>query len=176
MIRFQTNRLIIRDIQTEDLDFLLEIYSRKENMKFISDGRCKWTKEQLAEKYAKCNKNYESGIGVFAVCLKDSNTVIGEAGLFDSFNDSNMLELGYILDAKYWRQGFGKELCNGLIQYCFKTLRISTLISRMYAENVGSVILSEKCGMKRVNAGETNEGMKFYEYEISKGILKKTIN
>jgi len=170
MIRFQTNRLIIRDIHTEDLDFLLEIYSRKENMKYISDGRYKWTKEQLAEKYAKCNKNYESGIGVFAVCLIDSNTVIGEAGLFDSFDDTDKLESGYILDAVYWRQGFGKEICNGLIQYCFNNLRISTVISRMYAENEGSVILSERCGMNRISTGETTEGRTFYEYEISNGI------
>jgi ribosomal-protein-alanine N-acetyltransferase len=167
MIRFQTDRLIIRDIQAEDMDFLLEIYRRQENMKFISDGRCEWSKEQLTEKYEKCNVNYASGFGIFTVCLIETNTVIGEAGLFDSFDDTDKLESGYILDAVYWRQGFGKEICNGLIQYCFNNLRISTVISRMYAENVGSVILSERCGMKRVNAGETNDGRKFYEYEIS---------
>ena len=167
MIRFQTDRLIIRDIQAEDMDFLLEIYRRKENMKFISDGRCDWTKEQLTEKYEKCNVNYSSGFGVFTVYLKDTNTVIGEAGLFDSFGDTNKLELGTILDKTYWGQGFGKEICNGLIQYCFNALRISTVISRMYAENDRSVKLSEKCGMKRVNTGETTEGRTFYEYEIS---------
>jgi len=166
MIRFQTDRLIIRDILTEDMDFLLEIYRRKENMKFISDGRYDWTKEQLAVKYEKYNENYVSGFGVFTVCLKDIHTVIGEAGLFDSFGDTNKLELGYILDAAYWGQGFGKEICHGLIQYCFNTLMISTVISRMYAANERSVKLSEKCGMKRVNEGETSEGRTFYEYEI----------
>ena len=167
MIRFQTNRLIIRDILTEDMDFLQEIYRRKENMKFISAGRYAWTKEQLAAKYEKYNENYVSGFGVFTVCLKDLNTVIGEAGLFDSFGEPNKLELGYILDAAYWGKGFGKEICNGLIEYCFNTLRISTVIARMYAANVRSVKLSENCGMKRVHEGETQEGRTFYEYEIS---------
>jgi [ribosomal protein S5]-alanine N-acetyltransferase len=169
MIRFQTDRLIIRNILTEDMDFLLEIYRRKENMKFISDGRYDWSKEQLAAKYAKYNGNYVSGFGVFTVCLKDTHTVIGEAGLFDSFGDTNKLELGYILDAAYWEQGFGKEICHGLIRYCFNTLKISTAISRMYAENECSVKLSEKCGMIKVNAGETTDGRTFYEYEISNG-------
>jgi [ribosomal protein S5]-alanine N-acetyltransferase len=167
MIRFQTDRLIIRDILAEDIDFLLEIYWRKENMKFISGGRYDWTKEQLTEKYIQCNKNQASGYGVFIVCVKDLNTVIGEAGLFDSFGEPNKLELGYILDAAYWGKGFGKEICNGLIEYCFNTLRISTVIARMYAANVRSVKLSENCGMKRVHEGETQEGRTFYEYEIS---------
>jgi len=167
MIRFQTYRLIIRDIQTEDLDSLLAIYRRQENMKFISDGRCDWSKEQLTGKYEKCNVNYASGFGIFTVCLKDTDTVIGEAGLFDSFDATNKLESGYILDSAYWRQGFGKEICNGLIQYCFNNLRIETVVSRMYAENDRSVKLSEKCGMKRVNTGETTDGRTFYEYEIS---------
>jgi len=166
MTRFQTDRLLIRDITTEDLDSLLKLYQKKGNMKFISDGRYLWSKEQLADKYEKCNRNYHLGFGVFTVILKQTNTIIGEAGLFEIFGDCMKLEAGYILDSKYWKHGFGTEICTELINYSFNKLGIKTLICRMYAENYGSVKLSEKCGMKRVKTGETKDGRTFYEYEI----------
>ena len=172
MIRFQTDRLLVRDISKEDLDSLMHIYGKKENMKFISDGKYGWSKDQLTEKYEKFNKNYGLGIGVFTICLKDSTAIIGEVGLFDSFGDIKKLESGYILDNTYWGKGFGKELCNGLINYSFNNLKIEKLISRMYAENFASVRISEKCGMKRTKSGETTEGRAWYEYEISNIISK----
>ena len=167
MIRFQTDRLIVRDISKEDIDPLLQIYGKKENMKFISDGKYSWSKVQLTEKYEECNKNYDLGFGLFTICLKDTYAIIGEVGLFDSFNDTKKLESGYILDNIYWGQGYGKELCNGLIKYSFNNLKIEKFISRMYAENIASVRLSEQCGMKRMKAGETINGRAWYEYEIS---------
>jgi len=167
MIRFQTDRLIVRDISKEDIDPLLKIYGKKENMKFISDGKYGWSKVQLIEKYNKCNKNYDLGVGIFTICLKNTTGIIGEVGLFDSFGDLQKLESGYILDNTYWGQGFGKELCNGLIKYSFNNLKIEKFISRMYAENIASVRLSEQCGMKRMIAGETIDGRAWYEYEIS---------
>jgi len=172
MIRFQTDRLLVRDISKEDLDSLMHIYGKKENMKFISDGKYGWSKDQLTEKYEKFNKNYGLGIGVFTICLKDSTAIIGEVGLFDSFGDIKKLESGYILDNTYWGKGFGIELCNGLINYSFNNLKIEKLISRMYAENFASVRISEKCGMKRTKSGETTEGRAWYEYEISNIISK----
>jgi len=167
MIRFQTDRLLVRDISKVDLDSLLQIYGKKENMKFISDGKYGWSKDQLTEKYEKCNKNYDLGFGLFTICLKDSTDIIGEVGLFDSFGDPKKLESGYILDNSYWGMGFGKELCNGLINYGFNTLKIEKLISRMYVENLASVRLSEQCGMKRMKSGETIDGRAWYEYVIS---------
>ena len=171
MIRFQSDRLLIRDIINDDLDVLLQLYTKKENMKFISDGRTSWTKEQLNEKYKKCNRNNDSGTGVFVVCLKSTNTIIGEVGLFDSFGDDKKLEMGYILDETTRRQGFGTELCNALILYGFNKLYIDTLISRMYCENMASVRVSEKCGMNRMKSGKTVGGRSFYEYEISNFLL-----
>lgn len=58
MIRIETNRLIIRDVEESDFDILLPIYNKKENMQFISSGRYDWNKAELIEKYQKINKDY----------------------------------------------------------------------------------------------------------------------
>ena len=166
MIRFETDRLIIRDMEDPDLDSLLAIYRHEETMKYISSGRFDWTGDELRTKLTDANKNYSSGFGIFAVEIRDTNQFIGEAGLFNSFHDLAKLELGYILNQSFHNQGFGTEVCNGLIKYGFQELGVKTLVARMYAKNTASVRLSEKCGMKLAESGQTLSGAKFLVYKI----------
>jgi len=170
MIRFKTKRLLARDVEEKDYIFLLSIYSQKENMKYISSGKYDWTLTELKEKYQIANKDYSTGIGIFIVQMKDSGIIIGEAGLFNSFNDPLILELGYIIDSDFWRQGFGSEICSGLIKYAFNTLGAHKVVARMYADNIGSVRLSEKLGMQRTESGETQTGAIFYRYELENNL------
>lgn len=149
MLRLKTARLNIRDLEESDFDKLLRIHNRKENMLYVSDGNYYWSKEQLIAKYQKFNKHADKGFGIFAVELKSTQQIIGEAGLFNSFDDASVLELGYIIDSAFWQQGFGTEICQGLIDYALGTPKTERLIARMYAANQASVLVSEKCGMKK---------------------------
>ncbi|KAB1066496.1 GNAT family N-acetyltransferase [Tamlana haliotis] len=97
----ETNRLWIRKITSEDISCLLQIYNNPQNMVCIPNSNCKWTESKLKEKYHKINQDYSNGFGVFLVQLKDNDTVIGEAGLFNSFQNLKQLELGYIVDHKF---------------------------------------------------------------------------
>lgn len=166
MIRFKTDQLIIRDIETADLDILLGYYTQKANMKFISDGKHDWTREELEAKYNKANKADLSGIGIFAVELKETGELIGEAGLFNSFNEPSILEIGYLIDATFWRKGYGREVCQGLIDYAFR-LGAKRLVARMYADNTASVMLSEICDMTLVHKGRDENGKVIFRYEIN---------
>ena len=166
-IRFETPRLLIRDIVQEDLGCLLYVYNKHENMKYVSNGNHKWTIGQLMDKYDRLNKNYVYGYGIFVVEMKYSNKIVGEAGLFDSFEQLSKLEMGYIIDSNYWGNGYGHEVCMGLINYCFNHLKTNSVIARMYSENIASVKLSEKCGMHKTNTGLTQNNEEYFEYEIS---------
>lgn len=168
MVGFETDRLKIRCIADKDIDALLRIYNSFENMRYISSGKSEWSRSELNEKYKKTNKNYKNGIGIFAVELKDSSEVIGEAGIFDSFNDAEKLELGYIIDSRFWRNGYGQETCKGLINYAFNNLKAKVLVARMYADNTNSVKLSESCQMRKVNEGIADNGKKYLVFELEK--------
>ncbi|MCD7976772.1 MAG: GNAT family N-acetyltransferase [Tannerellaceae bacterium] len=162
----ETQRLIIREVREEDFPALLSIYTQPETMKYISSGKYDWTMEELRAKYDRINTHYAQGFGIFAVQLADQSTVIGEAGLFNSFDNPAILELGYILDRNYWHQGYGKEICQELIRYCKEELETEKVVARMYAENEASVRLSEATGMTRIETGTTPQGKTFYTYEI----------
>lgn len=166
-IRFETKRLLVRDIEKNDLDALLQIYTKEKNMKYVSTGNFNWTMEQLSERFDRLNINYIYGFGIFVAVEKYLGKIIGEAGLFDSYKNKTKLELGYILDSQYWGKGYGFEICMGLINYSFGHLNIKSVVARMYAVNIASVRLSEKCGMQKTNSGLTDKGVEFLEYEIS---------
>ena len=168
MIIIETKRLCIKQIESEDISQLLRIYNSSKNMQFISDGKCKWSKDEIINKYEKINKNYALGFGIFVIKKKKTNEIVGEAGLFNSFSEASKLELGYIIDNKHWLKGYGKETCAGLIDYAFNTLNVTVLIARMYAKNVSSVVLSEKCGMIKINSGTSPEGEEYFIYELKK--------
>lgn len=172
MIIFETDRLIFRCIVREDVEDILKIYNKPENMIYISDGKCSWTDAELTEKYERINQDYNKGIGIgigiVALELKDTKSIIGEAGLFNSFGNPEKLEMGYIIDSAFWRKGYGLETCKGLMNYAFNKLQTQTLVARMYAENINSVSLSNKCGMREMQEGIAENGKKFLVFEISK--------
>lgn len=148
----------------------MAIYQKSENLKFIPNSKLEWTKEKLLAKYDKVNEGSKNGYGIFAV--KNSvGDIIGEAGLFNSFLDEKHLEVGYIIDEKFWKQGFGFEVCKSLINYGFQKLKIRKLTARMFAENVGSIRISEKCNMVFIREGLTEKGERYYEYAIENNML-----
>ena len=143
---------------------MLSIYTQERNMRYISDGRYDWTITGLEEKYSRINKCYPDGYGIFIVELKSSGKVIGEAGLFSFEREAGTFELGYILDSDHWNRGYGTEICRGLIDYAFVSLKAECIVARMYASNKASVRLCEKCGMKKSDSGIAGNGKEFYEY------------
>lgn len=147
-----------------DLDTILSVYTQERNMRYISDGKYDWTISGLKDKYSRINQGYANGYGIFMVELKDLGIVIGEAGLFSFGHNAGIFELGYILDSIYWGKGYGTEICRGLINYAFVSLKAECVVARMYASNRASVRLSEKCGMKKSGSGVAENGKEFYEY------------
>lgn len=168
MIRFTTPRLEIRDPEPADFPALLSLYTQKEVMRYISDGRSDWTLEELQAKYTRVNKQAPDGAGLFTVRLKETGELAGEAGLFDTYATPGRLELGYILSGHLWNKGYGTELCHGLIRYAFGLPGLIELRARMYAANEASRRLCEKMNMLRIACGHTPEGREFYEYELKR--------
>ncbi|WP_053406442.1 GNAT family N-acetyltransferase [Persicobacter sp. CCB-QB2] len=159
MIIFETSRLQVRSLSHTDIVDLLSIYQQKKNMRYIQSGRTDWTNTELKTKVERCNQG-ENG-GLYGIFLIENQQLIGEVGLFDSFQDATHLEMGYILDHLHWQKGLGYELVKALMNHAFSKLKVKQLSARMYAENQGSIKLAEKLGMEEYQKGTTPEGREF---------------
>lgn len=167
MIRFETDRTLVKDLEKSDFADLFQIYNSKDNMQYISGGKYDWTAIELEKKLNAHTQNYPLGYGIFGIWLKEDRRLIGEAGLFNSYSNRQILELGYIIDSRYWNKGYGTEICNGLINYGFERLGLKKIKARMNSLNKASKKLSEKCGMTLVNSGK-EKGIDYLEFELTR--------
>lgn len=99
---------------------------------------------------------------LFAVCLKDSKSIIGFVFIYES--EGSTANIGYLLGETFWKQGFGGELLFGLMNSCRNRKLIKTLIAGVEVDNVASSKLLQKVGFKA--SEETEIGVNFYEYRV----------
>ncbi len=106
----------------------------------------------------------------FAVLLGEVH--IGAASAYLS-DDRTSAELGWIIDKKYWGQGYGYEAAKKVVDFCRKELNVQKVIAHCDTENTGSYRIMEKLGMKRIciNEGRKNRAAEKlsqeYQYEMS---------
>lgn len=165
----ETKRLIIKKIETEE-EFvaLLTIYNKADNMKYVQSGKYNWTRKELEDRYGLSGSiENTADRGFFVVRLKEENTVIGEAGIFDTFHSTFKMEIGYIIDAAYWNKGYGTEVCLSLADYMQNKLKCKEIVARMYEENTSSIRICEKAGFRLYGKGKTADQKAFREYRLS---------
>nr|WP_319397795.1 GNAT family N-acetyltransferase [uncultured Carboxylicivirga sp.] len=167
-IKTNEKRIILSPLTQGDISSLFKIYSNKANMKFIPNNHIN-TADELKKKYSTLRS--DSGYGIFAIKMIASGEIIGEAGIFDSFNDNNIAELGFIIDEIYWSKGYGTEVCNYLINHCFEQYNFTRIVARMYAENTGSIKVCKKCGMQLKLTFSDAKGNQGIEYRIHKSSI-----
>ncbi|MBD2531137.1 GNAT family N-acetyltransferase [Nostoc flagelliforme FACHB-838] len=84
-----------------------------------------------------------------AIILKEENQLIGNCGI--RVNDSEMREanIGYELNPQYWGQGYATEAAQAILKFGFEELRMHRIWSWCVTENLASVRVLEKIGMRR---------------------------
>ena len=104
----------------------------------------KWLNRQLT-RYKK------DGYGYYAVLPKETDTLIGQVGaLKTEIDGKEVVELGYIFDNLYWKQGYCMEAVKACIRFASDKLKIKELYATIRPENRDSIRIAEKLGMLKV--------------------------
>ena len=75
-------------------------------------------------------------------------TMIGTCGFHRWDEKHRRAEIGYDLQAAYWRQGYASEATRAMMAFCFKELNLHRLEADCNEGNKGSAAVLEKCGFK----------------------------
>jgi RimJ/RimL family protein N-acetyltransferase len=78
------------------------------------------------------------------------------------------VEVAYLLDKAYWRQGLGSEAARAIAQYGFEQLHLSRLICLIDRENQASIKVAQSIGMTFEKEGVDEVGP-FLLYAIGAG-------
>ena len=163
----ETNRLVIREMKKTDIPRLMEICSQ-ETSRDACEGVAKPLSEELEGFDAYRSYMYElCDMGYWSVLKKDTGEIIGRAGVEPKFwnQKKTVVELGYIIDEKYRRQGYAYEACQGIIEEAAKRGAVY-LHCRIKSSNKASVNLAEKLGFQKINyhLEEDGEDMEVWRY------------
>lgn len=91
------------------------------------------------------------GYGIWLVCLKENDEIIGRAGLSNRQVDGvNELELGYVIGEAYQGSGYAHEACVAVCEFAKEQLYADKLVCFIEKENIPSVKLAEKLGFYHV--------------------------
>ncbi|WP_343250773.1 GNAT family N-acetyltransferase [Diplocloster hominis] len=159
-----TKRLLIREITLDDVDALYRIYSDERVTRYIP-GLQKDPQEERRMTKAYIESAYAFyGFGLWAVFERSTGRLIGRVGLTPrQMEDCCVLELGYVIDAGHWRQGYAAEACEAAIRYAQEELDCEELSAFIRVENTASIALAEKLGFHYFDRWQ-QDGFQFVWY------------
>jgi RimJ/RimL family protein N-acetyltransferase len=155
----ETRRLVLRRLLPSDLDSLFALYSDQEIRRYFPEGTLTYeeTREEL-EWFLNGHPDHPQ-LGLWATIYKPTNQFIGRCGLLPWTIEQRLeVEVAYLLDKAYWRQGLGSEAAQGILDYGFEQLQLSRLICLIDPENQASINVARKIGMTLEKEMEDEKG------------------
>ncbi len=159
MIILETERLILRRLVMEDLNALFALYSNPEIRRYFPEGTLTYeeTKEEL-EWFLNGHPRHPE-LGLWATIYKPTKQFIGRCGLLPwTIEGREEVEVAYLIDKTFWRQGLGAEAAQAIVQYGFNTLGLSRLICMIDPANQASQNVARKLGMTLEKEMEDEKG------------------
>ena len=163
----ETERLILREMTPDDFDALYSVLADSDIMKhypYTFD-------EKRVQNWI--NKNIERyrifGFGLWAVCIKPSEKMIGDCGLtMQNINGEIRPEIGYHIAKAYQRQGYAKEAAAAFCDLTFKITPFNEVYSCMKSENIASCATAKSIGMSFLYEYTDEEGEKTSVYAVAR--------
>jgi ribosomal-protein-alanine N-acetyltransferase len=155
----ETERLTLRHLIPSDLDDLFALYRDPDVRRYFPEGTLTYdeTKEEL-EWFLNGHPRHPE-LGLWATIHKATGQFIGRCGLLPwTIDGRDEVEVAYLIDKDYWGQGLGTEAAQAILDYGFGPLGLSRLICLPERENLASIKVAEKIGMRFEREGEDEKG------------------
>lgn len=147
MIILATERLFLREFNTGDAGFILELLNNPSWIKYIGDKNILDTNDALNYINNGPLKSYQThGFGLYLVLLKATEKPIGMCGLIkrDGLED---VDIGFALMPEYAGNGFAYEIASATLDHAKNKLGIEKVVAITSHDNENSIKLLNKLGL-----------------------------
>jgi [ribosomal protein S5]-alanine N-acetyltransferase len=145
----ETERLLLRQLLIEDVDFIFRHFSNSDVTQYLMDEPpvSEYTQARdIIQFYQEPEVNARNRWGIIH---KSDNELIGTCGFHKWEKQYFRSELGYDLNPKYWGQGYMKEALRAVIQNGFYQMGLNRIDALVYIKNVRSIRLLQKLGFTK---------------------------
>lgn len=163
MVVFETERLILRTLELDDIDSVMNFWGDVEVMKYCGGAGTRERELRALQYYINMQKN--KGFSPYLTILKGSGEIIGVCG-FNPPNNGYEAELMYHLAQKYWGKGYATEAARACIAYAKNQLKINKIGASIDPENNASQKVLEKLGFSYAGmkwCEDTNQDEPYFE-------------
>lgn len=142
------NSLIMRPLQSSDLDALATIWSDPEVTQFLPSRGAPISKEAAKKSLRNFIEHWEErNYGIWAIVQHVSSPMIGYCGL-RYLDELKEVEVLYALAKQYWGRGITTQAAKAAIAYGFNIAHLDRIIAMAFPENQASIRVMEKAGLK----------------------------
>ena len=170
-IILSTERLVLRELENNDAEFILELLNTDSWLRYIGDRNVKSISDAINYIESGPRKSYqEHGFGLYLIELKDS-TPIGLCGLLQREYLDNP-DIGFALMPKSEGKGFAYEAVSATLAFARNNLSLKKILAITNLENAKSINLLKKIGLRFREEMTLNSGERVNLYCIKFGPLK----
>lgn len=136
-MRIETERLFLREMTEGDFDALYTILGDSDIMEHYPYT---FDAARVRNWIIKNQERYRVfGFGLWAVCLKESGTMIGDCGLtMQNINGTILPEIGYHIARTHQHRGYAKEASRAVLDWTFRNTPFGRVYSYMKKVNAAS--------------------------------------
>jgi ribosomal-protein-alanine N-acetyltransferase len=140
----ETNRLHLRALTSDDLDFVFRHFSDPEVNRYLLDDESITTLEQANEIIDFYSQPAGKPYNRWAIIRKSDARTIGTCGYHKWQKRHNRAEIGYDLQPAARNQGFMAEALTVVLQFGFEQMDLNRIEALIYPSNLASIRLLEK--------------------------------
>jgi [ribosomal protein S5]-alanine N-acetyltransferase len=149
MSEIETARLWLRQFIQSDLEDCARIYANPEYTRYSPKGAVplEQARDAAQAAYDYFTSHWQQhGFGVWAVCDRTANKLIGQCGL-NCLPDNEEVEVLYRLDQLYWNQGLATEATKASLRYGFEQVKLDRIVALTLPQHIASRRVMEKAGL-----------------------------
>lgn len=165
----QTERLTIRELTTEDAEFINRLLNSPKFLEYIGDRKVRSVEQAADFVRDRLRKSYaDHGFGLYAIELEDG-TPIGICG-FVRRETLPGPDLGFAFLPEFERKGYGMESAVAMLDYGQKTLGFDKVLAITSLDNDASGKLLERLGFEYHSEIDSPDGerLKLFEYNFGR--------
>ena len=144
----ETERLYIRQFNTQDTEFIVQLLNDESFIRNITDKKVRTDADALNYLINGPLSSYQTfGFGLSLVLLKETKTPIGMCGLLKR-EELDYPDLGYALLPEFCGKGYANEASSSLIKEEMASYSLNTVMAVTFLNNLRSNSLLNKIGFK----------------------------
>ena len=144
----ETERLLLRTFQEDDVESMVAINQDKKVMQFFPSVPNEEDTIAFIDKVIAHQEQH--GFSLYATEIKQTGEMIGFVGLFTATFEAHftpVVEIGWRLSSKHWNQGYATEAAKAALDYAFNERELDEVVSFTSVLNKPSIRIMQKIGL-----------------------------